>query len=179
MKKQTAALLGLLEREGYSLHAMLFRLTLRQDVAEDLMQELFLKLRLAPGFAAAQDQGAYVRRAAFNLAMDWRRARRPGVSLDQMVGELIDHSASPLKRLVQAEQWDRILDAACQLTELCRDAFLLRFVEQESYELIAAQLGKTPHQVRALCHKAVEQFRSEMAEPQAELGRKEGCHVPR
>lgn len=73
MKKQTAALLGLLEREGYSLHAMLFRLTLRQDVAEDLMQELFLKLRLAPGFAAAQDRRARVARtvAPVDLTRGW------------------------------------------------------------------------------------------------------------
>lgn len=163
MKEQTAALLNLLEQEGRSIHALLFRLTLRQDVAEDLMQDLFLRLFRTPGFAEARDQAAYLRRAALNLALDWRRTHKSVVPLEQLPEEPAGQDTSPLGQLVRMEQWNEILDAACQLTDLCRDAFLLRFVQQESYEAIALQMGKTPHQVRALCHKAVDQCRQLLA----------------
>lgn len=72
MSDRRTELLELLDRSGAGLHALLTRLTLRPDVAEELMQELFLKL------SAAKDQGgidcwhAYARRTAINLAFDWR-----------------------------------------------------------------------------------------------------------
>jgi DNA-directed RNA polymerase specialized sigma24 family protein len=66
-------LLDLLDKFGAGLHALLTRLTLREDVAEELLQDLFIKLQ------GAKDQGridcwyAYARRTAINLAFDWRR----------------------------------------------------------------------------------------------------------
>ena len=42
--------LSLLEAEGPRLYALLARITLREDVAEDLMQELFLKLNRSRPF---------------------------------------------------------------------------------------------------------------------------------
>ena len=51
----------------------------------------------------------------------------------------------------------------------------MRHIQQESYEAVADQLGKTPHQVRALCHKAIEQIRRIVTSEPA--GRKEGFHV--
>ena len=73
MSERQIELLELLDRSGAGLHALLARLTLREDVAEELMQELFIKLH------GAKDQGgiecwyAYARRTAINLAFDWRR----------------------------------------------------------------------------------------------------------
>lgn len=73
MSDRRTQLLELLDQSGASLLALLTRLTLRQDVAEELMQDLFLRL------SSAKDQGgidcwyAYARRTAINLAFDWRR----------------------------------------------------------------------------------------------------------
>jgi DNA-directed RNA polymerase specialized sigma24 family protein len=35
----------------------------------------------------------------------------------------------------------------------------MRYIQQESYEFIAEQLDKTPHQVRALCSKVMNYLR--------------------
>ena len=71
-------LLELLDRSGAELYALVTRLTLREDIAEELMQDLFIKLKNSRGAARVANLDAYARRAAINLAFDWRRARPRG-----------------------------------------------------------------------------------------------------
>ena len=66
-------LLGLLDASGPRLFRLLKRLTLREDVAEVLMQELFLALSRSPAFHRAKDPAAYAYRSAMHLAFAWRR----------------------------------------------------------------------------------------------------------
>lgn len=177
MDKERNRLLDLLETTGPRLHVLLVRLTLREDVAEDLMQELFLKLSQANGFRQADNPAAYARRAAVHLAFDWRRRQArdclPGPSSKEREAD----GPLPADRLIQREEYERVLASMDKLSELGRDVLLLRFLEQESFEAIARQLGKTPHQVRALCHKAIARLRSLLAEDPAELTGKEIRHV--
>lgn len=156
-------LLGLLEAQGAALHATLWRLTLRPDVADDLLQELFVKLADSATFHASDHPVAYLKRAAINLALDWRRARdRQPVPLDAFF-DAESGGRSPLAVADDAEQFERILDASARLPELSRQAFVMRHVQQESFEAIAAALGKTAHQARGLCHHAVRQIRQQLA----------------
>src|SRR3954469_12111610 len=69
----TGRLLQLLDTDGRRLHRLLTRLTLRADAAEDLLQELFLRLRDSAGFRMADNPAAFAVRTAVNLAFDWRR----------------------------------------------------------------------------------------------------------
>jgi hypothetical protein len=55
----TACLLHLLETDGRRLHRLQTRLTLRDDAADDLLQELFLPLRSSAGFRNATDRAAF------------------------------------------------------------------------------------------------------------------------
>ena len=156
-------LLELLDRSGASLFALLTRLTLREDVAEELMQELFLRLH------GTREQGgidcwyAYARRTAINLAFDWRRRQRNCRScpLDESL-ELTAPVGLPLSRLIEAEELEQVLAALGRLRGVSREAFVLRYIQQESYEEIARQLGKTPHHVRALCSRAMNTLRTQV-----------------
>lgn len=153
-------LLELLETSGASLHALLARLTLREDAAEELMQELFIKLQ------GAKDQGridcwyAYARRTAINLAFDWRRrqATRRVCSLDALA-ERASETAGPLGRLIASEELEQILAAIDRLSGTSREVFVMRYIQQSSYEEIAGQVGKTVHHVRALCFRAMSTLR--------------------
>lgn len=160
MKKLHADLLELLNASGASLYALLTRLTLRQDVAEELMQELFIKLSDSRRFAKAGNRDAYARRAAINLAFDWhRRQKQNPVRLDR-IREPASSRHSPLSKLVRTEELEEILSAVGGLKGVCREAFIMRHIQQQSYDYIAGQLGKTPHQVRGLCSKALNHLRS-------------------
>lgn len=71
MSSRQEELLEFLDRSGAELYTLLTRLTLRQDIAEELMQELFIKLSRSRGPAKVTKWDAYARRAAINLAFDW------------------------------------------------------------------------------------------------------------
>ena len=134
------------------------------------MQDLFLKL------SAANDQGgidcwyAYARRTAINLAFDWRRRQkiRRTCSLDGSL-DRVSTGDSPLGTLIEAEELEQVLGAIDRLRGLSREAFVLRYIEQESYERIAEQLGKTPHHARALCSRAMNALRSCIVEDGKEV----------
>ena len=167
MPSNTERVLAVLQDSGQKLHALLLRLTLRADVAEDLLQELFLRLNQSAGFAGATDRTAYAFRAAVHLAFDWRRRRKTAaVQLEQI--ELAEEgAASPLQSLVARERMERVLDVVGRLRGIQRDAVVMHYIEQESFQSIARQLNRSPHQVRALCHKGIRQLRNRLAADQA------------
>ena len=68
-------------------------------------------------------------------------------------------SRSPLDVLVDREQFQAVLDAIARLSSRSRDMVIMRFLEEQTYDEIGRALGKTPHQVRGLCHKALGRLR--------------------
>lgn len=155
MQNRSHELLEFLDRSGVYLYTLLAQLTLRQDIAEDLMQELFIKLSNSRSFEKAKNPIAFARRAAINLAFDWWSKRRRETQLYNDVLNLKKNSNSPLNKLVQAEEMEKVLSGINQLKGVYREAFVMRHIQQESYEHIAEQLGKSDHYTRTLCYRAL------------------------
>jgi RNA polymerase sigma-70 factor (ECF subfamily) len=159
LENRQKELLELLDRSGASLYALLTKLTLREDVAEELMQELFIKLTKTSRFNRIKSWNAYAHRAAINLAFDWRRRqKRAPVPLED-VCEPVSNQDSALSELVHREELQETLSAIGQLNGLSREAFVMRYIQEESYERIAEKLGKTEHHVRAMCSRALNHLR--------------------
>jgi RNA polymerase sigma factor (sigma-70 family) len=148
---------SLLNKHGAELHALFTRLTLRAGAAEDLLQDLFLKLQRSDGFAKAENRKAYLFRAAMHLAFDWRKTQRETVPLP---GDTSANAESPLDGLIEAEELEQVLDAMRQLSDLGRQALVLHYLQHQDYGKIAQEMGKTEHQVRGLCHKAIGQLQA-------------------
>ncbi len=159
MRRRHKKLLELLEESGDGLFRLLVRLTLREDIAEELMQDLFIKLNKAKGIDKAKNLRAYARRAAINLAFDWRRRQKNLVLPLGSVAEPVSQSCCPLNKIVHAEELEEVLEAVGRLKGLMRQAFVMRHIEEESYEQIAKKLGKTQHQVRGMCFRALTRVR--------------------
>jgi RNA polymerase sigma factor (sigma-70 family) len=149
----------LLAEQGRQLHALLFRLTLRADVAEDLLQDLFCKLAHSDAFQRAKNPLGYAYRTATNLAFDWRRAGKRNPTCEFDGANLASATPSPLVDLLRREELEQTLTAIGELAPSSRDIVVLRYLQQESYETIAKQFGKTEHQIRALASKAIQQLR--------------------
>jgi len=160
VQQKGAELVEFLERSGPQLYTLLTRLTLREDAAEDLMQELFIRLNDSDTFSRSDNPMAYAQRAAINLAFDWRRRQKSQPSTLDESKEPQAKADSPLKRLIEREELDQILDSVSKLNGCAGLAFVMRYIEQQSYEDIARTLDKEPHQVRALCSKAMVELRS-------------------
>lgn len=154
MQNRSHELLEFLDRSGVYLYTLLARLTLRQDIAEDLMQELFIKLSNSRSFEKAKNPVAFARRAAINLAFDWWRKHRRETQLYNDVLNLKKNFNSPLNKLIQAEDMEKVLSGINKLKGIYREVFVMRHIQQESYEHIAEQLGKSDHYTRTLCHRA-------------------------
>lgn len=159
MRDRHKEILELLDKSGASLHALLTRLTLREDVAEELMQELFIKLSNIGGLHKVQNWTAYAQRATINLAFDWWRRQKPACLSLIDVREPASNDNSPLSKLIHTEELQQILNAIGRLKRSSRQALVMRYIQQQPYDDIAEQMGKTPHQVRALCHKAINRLR--------------------
>lgn len=159
MKSRHKELLELLDTSGAELFALLTRLTLREDVAEELMQDLFIKLSHSRGLEKAVNRGAYARRAAINLAFDWRRRHERAALRLQHVRRQASNDELPLTKMIHSEELRDTLDALGQLKKSSREALVMRYIQQESYDRIAEQMGKTAHQVRAMCSRAVHHLR--------------------
>jgi DNA-directed RNA polymerase specialized sigma24 family protein len=99
LRSRQKELLELLDKSGADLYALLTRLTLREDVAEELMQELFIKLNHSRGIGNVANWNAYARRSAINLAFDWRRSQKRSVLTLGQVSEPASNDESPLGKL--------------------------------------------------------------------------------
>ena len=159
MDDHTDQILSTLSQQGAKLHAMLLRITLREGVAEDLMQELFLRLYRRRDLHRIRNLEAYLMTAATRLAFDWRRSqrrRRDGARLDI---DPATSSAGPTMEIELRDELDKLLEDVGRLPVQMRQLIVLRYLEECSYEDISNMLDKTPHQVRALCHKAITKLR--------------------
>ncbi|TKJ36756.1 MAG: hypothetical protein CEE38_10655 [Planctomycetes bacterium B3_Pla] len=166
-------LLELLDKSGAELYALLTRLTLREDVAEELMQELFIKLSNSGGAGKIANWHAYARRAAINLAFDWRRGRKRAALRLGQINEPIAADISPLGKLIHSEEMQETLNAIERLKKTAREALVMRYIQQESYDDIAEQMGKTSHQVRAMCSRSIGRLRNMLGSNHRQLTTKE------
>ena len=168
-------LLSILETHGSRLHALLTRLTLREEVAEDLMQELFLKLSRSSAFQKADDPSAYAFRSAIHMAFDWRKKQAKHLRTESIASEPAADFVSPLNEIIQSEEIEEVLHSLGQLSKRSRDIVVMRYLQQEPYERIAESFGKTPQQVRGVCHKAVTRLRTILNDKPGSQ-RKRGIH---
>jgi len=163
MADEYKKILELLDADGPRLHTLLTRLTRREDVVGDLMQELVIRLHRSRGLETARDPFAYAYRSAVNLAFEWRRDRRTKRRSDPS-GDDPPSAPSPMTAAMDGEELERVLDATARLREPARDAVILRYVEQMSYEEIGRRLGKKPQHVRSILSKALAQLRALLTE---------------
>ena len=149
----------LFDASGPRLHRLLARLTLREDIVGDLLQELFLRLWKSKAFDEAKDPFAYAYRTAINLAFERRRRRQITCRPLEENCAVAQNESSALGRMIQAEELEQVLEATSRLTDLARDVVVMRYIEQDSYEEIADRLGKKPQHVRSVCAKAMAELR--------------------
>ncbi len=163
MIERQKKILQLLDMSGERLHRLLARLTRREDVVGDLLQELFIRLWNSKAFDKAEEPFAYAYRAAINLAFEWRRKQKATCQISQENCPAVEDGHSALEKMIHAEELEQVLNAASKLTDLARDVVVMRYIEQASYEEIAQRLGKKPQYMRALCAKAMTRLREILA----------------
>ncbi len=168
----TRAFDALFARHRDAIYAMLVKRTSNTDDVEDLMQEAFMKAFVNIGrYNPDYDFGAWICTIAKNTFVDFSRSRRnnalnPNNNLP-LEGKCSTRQTSlptPEESIINAQQRAQIERYIAQLPENYRRMFVLRFLDEYSYEEIAEALDmkigtvKTQiFRVRNLMCKMIEQ----------------------
>jgi RNA polymerase sigma-70 factor (ECF subfamily) len=172
---EVSALGELMERHKAAVYGYLLRLTGSRATAEDLFQEVFLKLVRAPGVYNEREKfKAWLFTVARNSAMDnFRRetARRevplPGTAPRGEEGEaapadIAAPGGGPEEALEKRLLGERIEAALAGLSEDQREVFYLRHYSELSFKEIAEMLGVPIGTVLARMSRAAARLRGEL-----------------
>ncbi|WP_249977006.1 RNA polymerase sigma factor [Vreelandella olivaria] len=143
MTKSTSALLRMFQHERQRLVKRIRQVVGSTSVAEDLVQDTFVKLWQRPLKEA--DSPGLLHRTAHHLALDYLRAqevrqRHHLEELDNAANEP-PQAPSPEQISVTLQQWQTLTDQLDTLPERAKQVFLLNRVEGETYTAIAERMG--------------------------------------
>ena len=143
------------------LYGYLVRMTRRRDVAEDLLQETFLRLaQHGPRLAVDTRLAAWMFTVAHRLVVSWARAQavREQLAGDLPRREVAGEARSPLEAIADAQTQLAIERAFAALAPSYREVALLVGVEGLPPTEVAAILGLKPDAVRQRLSRARSQL---------------------
>jgi RNA polymerase sigma-70 factor, ECF subfamily len=158
----------LFERYTPRLHSFLARMVRDRGRAEELTQDVFIRLYTAvERYEARTRFSTYVFGIAHNLALNhlarsWRQ--REQLAGDDTPEPAADPAAGPVEQLDAARAHASLERAIDELPERQRSALLLRAHEDMGYEEIAAALGTSIPSVKSLLHRARETLLAKLEE---------------
>lgn len=177
-QRDSAAFEALVEIYSPRLYGYFYRLTGRREDAEDLLQEVFVRVvRMIGRYEHDNRFDAWLFRIATNLVRDRvRRQRRsadagasgggqdePGI-LEEVADDEVDR---PDDVLETTEQADRLQWALKQLPEAEREVILLRHFSQMSFREVAEAMGTPLGTALARAHRGLARLRRLMSEEAA------------
>lgn len=154
------------------IYSFLLRLSGRRDVAEDLLEETWLRL-----VARAADLTDDTRLApwlftvARNLHTSWRRSR---ALHEERISDLepswpsMLHEESPFEAAARSEKERRLEAALARLTVQDREVLLLVAVEDLTPSEAAVSLGLSPEALRKRLQRARERLAAELVQDEPE-----------
>lgn len=137
----------------------------RQEVAEDLTEEVFLKAlnHLGNYNDISGSVSPWLFRIASNAIMDhYRRSRRGKAALHATPDE-DDATDVVLDLVIKREQHRRAWEAIDRLPRQQRAAMILKYSADLSSDEVGRYLRKTPTAAKLLVHRAVRRLRVELA----------------
>jgi RNA polymerase sigma-70 factor (ECF subfamily) len=165
----------LVERYQNRLVGILFHLVGNRDEAEDLCQEVFLRIYKArKGYRPRAKFSTWLFTIANNLALNYIRSkgRNPSVPIGpssndskavvSVAQQLAGREGTPSTEMRQAELSEIVRDALAVLNEDQKLAVLLNKFEEMSYAEIADVMGRSPAAVKSLLARARNQLREQL-----------------
>jgi RNA polymerase sigma-70 factor, ECF subfamily len=168
----TTAFAQILERHRNSMVGFMYRMVQDQGVAEELAQEVFLRVyRARATYEPAARYTTWMYRIATHLALNWLRDHKNEKgreSLDQEIVEGLgrqvpDHAPNPEQRLVAESRLFEVRRAVEMLPGKQRAAVLMHKYQDLEYSQIARSLECSESAVKSLLFRAYERLRDRLA----------------
>ena len=157
----------LVSRYNQPLLNYIARFTGRGDDAEDVLQELFIRVfRSLSGFDTSRRFKPWMYRIATNLCYDHLKKKKPALSLDKdyasadsdngatLLDFIADENYDPEKHYLHRELLEEIKDRIDILPDGQREAFLMFHFEDMQYKDIAETLKIPVGTVKSRLHNA-------------------------
>lgn len=151
-------------RDRYARYAA--RLLGSADAAEDAVQDAFVRAfdQLAQCRDPEKFAGWFFLILRNRCFAERRRARREG-SIDEVADAPSEARGSRIEAYVDAKEFRLALQRALlELTPEQREVFVLKHVEEETYEAIAARTGATVPSLKMRMHRAYDRLRDLLRE---------------
>ena len=165
---------ALVERYQSRLVGILFHMVGNKEEAEDLCQEVFLRIYKArKGYRPRAKFSTWLFTIANNLALNHlrRKGRTQNLPLGGVSGsqpvppvaqDLVGREGTPSTELRQAELSGLVRDALAALNEDQKMAVLLNKFEEMSYAEIGDIMGRSPAAIKSLLARARNQLREQL-----------------
>lgn len=158
----TQLLKKLYQKYQKEIYLYLYSLCKNWDLAEDLMQETFLKAILSLPDSHANVR-AWLYMVARNLYFNHSKKEKKQVSLEEFGDEICDErTVEVLEHLLQDERRRLLYYALQRLNKDKREVLMLQYFAGMSQKEIAAFLRKTPENIRILAHRGKKELREYM-----------------
>ena len=166
----------LLEKHRASVIHFVYRLVQEQAVAEELAQEVFLRVyRSRSSYAPTAKFKTWLFRIATHLALNWLRDERHARGQERLddgpadlpARQISDRRPSVEQEMVREVKREEIRRAVAALPEKHRAAVLMHKYEEMEYTQIAKVLGCSDSAVKSLLFRAYETLRARLAHMEA------------
>lgn len=154
---------GLIQSHRQRVWAVAFRYTRRPEDADDITQEVFIRLwKAAAKWEPAARLSTWLYRVTANLCLDFRGKRNQSVI--SLTGDLAASSEAVSEALEAQETAARVQRAIAALPERQRMAVILHRFEGLSYEEIAKVTQWSEAAIESLLSRAYAALRSQLAD---------------
>jgi len=160
----TRAFATLVARYQGTVHGLAYAIVGDWSEAEDLVQSTFLRayLQLAK-LREPEKLAPWLRRVATTTCLNWLAAHRPERRVDLSDLDRIDDAPLPDEELAREETARLIATAVERLPARYRVPLAMFYLDGETYEGVAAVLGKSVGTVKSLIHRARDMLRVPLA----------------
>ena len=161
----------LVGRYRQSLFSWLLGMTGSRADAEDLFQDVWFRVIRHAGRFNDVSFKAWMWKIARNLLIDFRRKRRPDISLDAVENEddqplleqLADTGVGPAKAVELDDLTRRVMQAVARLPDVQREVFLMRVQGDFSFSEIAETLDIPLNTALGRMHDAMNKLKKLLA----------------
>ena len=169
---EATAMDQLVGRYRQALFSWLLGMTGNRADAEDLFQDVWFRVIRHAGRFNDVSFKAWLWKIARNLLIDFRRKRKPDVSLDAvddeddqpLVDQLTAKGAGPAEAVEMGDMTKRVMRAVTSLPEVQRAVFLMRVQGDLSFSEIAETLNIPLNTALGRMHDAMTKLKKLLAE---------------
>lgn len=137
-----------------------------REMAEDALQDTFLRLAREGDLGVVRDPRGYVYRMAYNMAAEKQRTERRRLTVPdaEALFDMLDDTPGPEEIAVARSELRRAQEALSELPERCQAIFRAAWGEGLTSNAIAARYNLSPRMIQMELKKAADHVAARLAE---------------